>query len=120
MQNRTTHRRGDLFVLDWRPGRGSEQAGKRPGLIVSNDLGNLVAPTVIVAAVTARVSNRRYPFQVRIPLTAQTGLVRDSTVNCSQLITVSKDRLERYIGALPPELLHQVDDALKVAFGLSE
>jgi len=72
-----------------------------------------------VAAVTSRVSVNRYSFQVRIPLAARTGLVRDSTVNCSQLITVSKDRLEQYIGALPPDLLRQVDEALKVAFGLT-
>lgn len=118
MRNRTIPRRGELYVVDWNPARGSEQAGRRPGLVVSNDLGNRSAPTVIVASITSRVSERRYPFQVRVPQAAGTGLTRDSTVNCAQFITISKDRLERYIGALPPELMRQVDAALRVALNL--
>jgi len=27
-------RMGDIFVVDWNPGRGSEQIGERPALIV--------------------------------------------------------------------------------------
>lgn len=119
MQSRTTPRRGDLFVLDWHPARGSEQAGRRPGLVVSSDFGNRVAPTAIVVAVTSRVSGRRYPFQLRIPTAAETGLTRKSIVNCAQLVTVSKDRLERYIGSLPPDLMTEVDAALRVAMGLT-
>ena len=119
MQSRGSPRRGDLYWLDWNPARGSEQAGRRPSLIVSNDLGNRMAPTVIVVAVTSRLSGRRYPFQVGIPLAARSGLVAESTVLCHQLITVSKDRLEGYIGTLPPDLMRRVDDALRVALGLT-
>ena len=121
MQTRTTTnpRRGDLYWLDWYPARGSEQAGRWPGLVVSNDVGNRAASTVIVAAVTTRVSPRPFRFQVRIPLSARSGLSRESTVMCEQLMTVSKDRLFRHIGALPPDLMRRVDDALRVALDLA-
>jgi mRNA interferase MazF len=104
--------------VDWNPARGSEQAGRRSALVVSNDMGNLAAPTVIVVAVTSRLTERLYPFQVRVPLSARTGLVSESLVNCAQFITISKDRLERRIGALPPDLMRAVDAALRVALGL--
>ena len=117
-QNRPNPRRGDLYVVDWNPARGSEQAGRRPALVVSNDMGNLAAPTVIVVAVTSRLTERLYPFQVRVSLSTRTGLASESLVNCAQFITISKHRLERRIGVLPPDLMRAVDAALLVALGL--
>lgn len=111
-------KRGDLYLLDWNPARGSEQAGRRPSLVVSNDTGNRFSPTVVVAAVTSRPPRRTYPVTVSVPTTAATGLDRDSIVLCAQLITISKERLQRHIGALPPDLMRQVDDALRAALGL--
>lgn len=110
--------RGDLYVVDRNPARGSEQAGRRPALIVSNDLGNRAAPTVIVVAVTSCLTERRHPFHVRVPLAARSGLANESLVTCSQFITIAKDRLERHIGALPEHLMLEVDVALRVALGL--
>ena len=119
MQTRTIPRRGELYWVDLDPARGSEQAGRRPGLIVSNDTGNRFAPVVIVAAVTTRTPRRDYPVNVRVPSPAGTGLAPGSTVLCSQLTTVAKDRLGRYVGSLPPDLMRQVDDALRVALDLA-
>lgn len=73
---------------------------------------------VIVAAVTSRLASRPYGFHVPVPLSVPTGLTRESTVLCHQLTTVSKERLERQIGALPPDLMGRVDEALRVALGL--
>ena len=119
MQSHGTPKRGDLYWLDWNPARGSEQAGRRPALVVSMDPINRSSPVVIVAAVTGRVASRPYGFQVPVPLSIPTGLTMESTVLCQQLITVSKDRLGRQIGALPPDLMRQVDQALRVALGLT-
>ena len=118
MRNRTIPKRGEIYWLDWHPARGSEQAGRRPGLVVSPDVGNRAGSTVIVAALTTRIPSRPYRFQVRVLATPETGLRRDSTVMCEQVMTVSKDRLEQYIGTLPPDVMRRVDDALKVALGL--
>ena len=106
-------------MLDWTPARGSEQTGRRPGLVVSNDVGNRFALVVTVVAVTTRPPRRQYPVNVPVPTSVPTGLMHDSTVLCSQLITVAKERLGRYIGTLPPDLMRQVDDALRVALDLA-
>jgi len=108
-----------MYWLDWSPARGSEQAGIRPGLIVSNDLGNRNSSVVIVVALTTRQPRRRYPFQVAVPASAGSGLQRDSIVMCDQLMTASRDRLLARIGALPLDVMAQVDAALRVALSLS-
>ena len=81
-------------------------------------MGNLASPTVTVVAITSLLTGRRYPFQVRVPVSARTGLVSESLINCAQFTTISKNRLERRIGALPPDLMRAVDTALRVALGL--
>ena len=43
-----TIKRGDIYYADLNPVIGSEQGGKRPVLIISNDIGNKHSPTVIV------------------------------------------------------------------------
>ena len=42
-------RRGDIYYADLNPVIGSEQGGRRPVLIISNDTGNRHSPTVIIA-----------------------------------------------------------------------
>ena len=47
-------KRGNLYIADLDPVKGSEQGGHRPVLIVQNDAGNQYSPTVIVAAITSQ------------------------------------------------------------------
>lgn len=53
-----TIKRGDIYYADLSPVVGSEQGGKRPVLIISNNIGNKHSPTVIVAAITSKTSTR--------------------------------------------------------------
>ncbi|HHY95809.1 MAG TPA: type II toxin-antitoxin system PemK/MazF family toxin [Firmicutes bacterium] len=46
-------RRGEIWLVDWNPGQGSEQAGMRPALVIQNDIGNRHSPTTIVAAISS-------------------------------------------------------------------
>ena len=51
-------RRGEIYYADLDPHYGSEQGGKRPVIVIQNNTGNKFAPTVIVAAVTSKVSKK--------------------------------------------------------------
>ena len=48
-------RRGEVWLVNFNPGRGSEQQGIRPALIIQNDVGNRHAATTIVAAISATI-----------------------------------------------------------------
>ena len=56
--------RGDIFYADLDPVIGSEQGGVRPVLVVQNDVGNLHSPTVIIAAITTKLTKHRLPTHV--------------------------------------------------------
>ena len=47
-------RRGDVFMAELRAEPGSVEHGRRPVVILQNNIGNLYAPTLIVAPITSR------------------------------------------------------------------
>ncbi|MGB9858519.1 MAG: type II toxin-antitoxin system PemK/MazF family toxin [Moorellaceae bacterium] len=109
-------KRGEIHLVDWSPGRGSEQAGIRPALIIQNDVGNEHSPTTIVAAVSTRVK-KVYPFHVLIT-PEESGLDRPSVVKLEQLMTIDKTRLVKKVGTLSEEKMEEVDRAIHLSLGL--
>jgi mRNA interferase MazF len=117
--SRRVPRRGDIYWVDFHPARGSEQAGRRPALVVQNDVGNRHASTTIVVALTTRLRDPEPPHQVLIPA-AESGLPRDSMAKCDQILTIARDRLLDRAGVLVPRRMAAVDHALLYSLALSE
>jgi mRNA interferase MazF len=109
-------KRGEVWLVNWNPARGSEQAGKRPALVIQNDIGNEKAPTTIVAAISSSV--RIYPMNVQIN-PPESGLDHPSIIITSQILTISKERLEKRLGRLSKDRLDDVDRAIKLSLALS-
>ena len=110
--------RGEIYWIDWNPARGSEQAGRRPALIVQTDAANTNPryPNTIVAAVST--SGRAIGTHVPLTPSAQNGLPSRSFVKCEQLITISKSRLQARLGQIDPVELAQIDTALRQSLDL--
>jgi mRNA interferase MazF len=109
-------KRGEVWLVNWNPARGSEQAGRRPTLVIQNDIGNEKAPTTIVAAISSSV--RIYPMNVKIN-PPEGGLGHPSIIKTSQILTISKDRLEKRLGRISRDRLNEVDRAIKLSLALS-
>jgi len=109
-------KQGEVWMVNWNPARGSEQAGMRPALVIQNDIGNEKATTTIVAAISSSV--RRYPMNVEIR-PPEGGLKQPSIVKSGQIMTISKERLERRLGSLSIARMDEVDKAVKLSLSLS-
>lgn len=111
-------KRGEIYWVDWNPARGSEQAGRRPALIVQTDAANTNPryPNTIVAAVST--SGRAIATHIPLTPSAQNGLPAPSFVKCEQLFTLSKSRLQSRLGQIEPAELAQVDAALRQSLDL--
>lgn len=110
-------KRGDIFFADLSPVIGSEQGGVRPVVIIQNDLGNYHSPTVIVAAITAKMTKCKLPTHVEIP-SDSTALDKDSVVLAEQIRTIDKSRLKEKICSLDTTTMSIVDHALKISLGM--
>ena len=113
----TQCKRGEVYFADLDPVRGREQGGRRPVLIVQNDVGNRYSPVTIVAAITSSVAERSYPTEVRLRA-GEGGLPKDSAVLLNQIKSIDKDRLEQRLGQLNAVAMGQVDEAIKISLGL--
>lgn len=114
-------RRGDICVIDLDPSRGSEANKSRPAVVVSNEGANGTASrlgrgVVTVVPVTSNVG-RIYPFQVLLPAVS-TGLAVDSKAQAEQVRSIDFARVQRRLGSVPVELMHAIDDALRLHLSL--
>ncbi len=114
-------RRGEIVTVNLDPARGPEASKTRPAVVVSNDAANATATrlgrgVITVVPVTANVA-RIYPFQVLLPA-GQTGLTRDSKAQAEQIRSVAVERIGTRVGQLPPALITELDQALRVHLSL--
>lgn len=117
MTENSVVKRGDVFFANLSPVVGSEQGGSRPVLVIQNNIGNKYSPTVIVAAITSRITKPRMVTHVALEA-KKTGLERDSVVLLEQIRTIDKQRLTDRVTHLDSQVMHDVDEALKVSVGL--
>lgn len=114
-----TIKRGEIYLADLSPVVGSEQGGQRPVLIIQNDIGNKYSPTVIIIAITAKISKSKLPTHVEIPAKGH-GLNKDSVILAEQIRTIDKKRLIQKIGKLDNKILDKVNESLYISLGLVE
>ena len=55
------YRRGDIYLANLNPFKGSEQGGTRPVLVLQNNDGNFFCPTLIVAPITTKLKKLNLP-----------------------------------------------------------
>jgi len=114
-------RRGEICVVDLDPARGAEANKRRAAVVMSNDGANLTAErlgrgVITVVPVTSN-TDRVYPFQVLLPADV-CGLERDSKAQAEQVRSVAFERIGRRVGALSPELIVSLDEALRLHLAL--
>jgi mRNA interferase MazF len=114
-------RRGEIRIVDLDPAREIESNKRRPAVVVSNDGANTTAErlgrgVVTVVPVTSNV-DRVYPFQVLLEADS-TGLAHDSKAQAEQIRSVAIERIGGRVGALTPELLGALDEALRLHLAL--
>lgn len=116
---RTDIKRGELYWLDWSPGRGSEQTGKRPALVISTNASNANPRYGLVITVTVSTKGKAHiPTHVEIQPTPENGLRETSFVKAEQIMTADKDRIADRIGSITDAQMRQVESALRKAQGM--
>ena len=108
--------RGEVWLVDLNPTRGHEQAGKRPGLIMSVDLFNSgPAGLVVIAPITTKEKGISFHVEIQPP---EGGLRRKSFIKCEDIRSVAKERLFQRLGVVSPATLSEVEDRLRILLDL--
>lgn len=106
-------RPGELLLVDLEPIRGTEQNGRRPALVVSNDDMHLLAPRVIICPITR--NRDPWPTKVMLPV----GLAAEGAVLVDQVRSIDRDaRILRSLGFVPDVVLAEVRGRLATLLSL--
>ena len=101
--------RGEIRWADLNPVRGSDQAGQRPVLILSQDVFNEISGTVIAVAITSRPQRAGFPLTLELE---SSGLPKRSWVKISQIRTLAVERIGKLLARAKPEEIAQIVDGL--------
>lgn len=106
--------RGDVRWAELGPVRGREQAGRRPVLVLSQDVFNERSGTVIAAAITSQPQHAGFPLTLEL---RSVRLPKRSWVKISQIRTLAAERLGPRLGRVAPEEIAQVVEGLNEILG---
>lgn len=108
--------RGEIWLVNLDPARGHEQAGTRPGLIVSTDYFNSgPAGLIVLAPLTS--TRTEIPLHVEVP-PPEGGLRKTSFIKCEDVRSVAKERLIEKWGDVSAETLSEVEERLRLLLDL--
>ncbi len=113
----TILQRGDIYYANLdgiEQSCGSEQRGRRPVLVIQNDIGNQYAPTTIVAVMTTK---KKKPLPTHVKIRGVRGLKCSGTVCLEQIKTIDKSRLENYLGNVGTKSMQKIERALAISLG---
>jgi mRNA interferase MazF len=108
--------RAEVWDIDFDPTIGHEQAGTRPGLVISVDAFNNGPADLFVAARMTR-TNRHIRWHVRVA-SPEGGLASESFILCESVRPVSKGRLKRRRGKVSEVTMLEVEDRFRILLGL--
>jgi mRNA interferase MazF len=112
--------RGEIWLANLDPPRGTEPGKIRPVLIIQDqallDAGH---PSTLVIPLTTRIAEDAEPLRVRVPATGR--LQRESDLLIDQLRAIDNRRLGRGpLARLGPDLVARIESAVLEVLGVSE
>ncbi|MEE9150365.1 MAG: type II toxin-antitoxin system PemK/MazF family toxin [Thermoplasmata archaeon] len=111
-------RKGSVYWIDFSPGKGSEPVGRRPGLVVQNDvLNDSRLNTVIVLAITSTMKYGELPGNV-VLRKGEANLPKRCVVNVTQIKSVDKRSLKEKIGTLSEKRMADVYEGMKLVMSI--
>ena len=110
-------KKGDIYYAMLDPVIGSEQDGKRPVVVIQNNLANKHSPTIIVAPITTVIKKTYLP--THIVIYKNNFLKKNSTILIEQIRVIDKSRITTFLGKLTEFQIQKVDKALVNAFAIN-
>jgi mRNA interferase MazF len=111
---------GDIFWVNFSPGKGSGPEGRRPGLVVQADALNCSRiNTVIMLAITSTLKFGELPGNVTLKK-GEANMPAKCVINVTQIQSVDRTSLIEKIGTLSPARYQEVAAGLKLVLDLSD
>ena len=111
-------RKGSVYWIDFSPGKGSEPRGRRPGLVIQNNvLNDSNLNTVIVLAITSTMKYGELPGNAVLKK-GEANLPKRCVVNVTQIKSVDKESIREKIGTLSEKRMAEVHVGMRLVMSI--
>jgi mRNA interferase MazF len=114
-KKRAFPRRGSVHQVQFSPTVGHEIRKRRPAIVVSSDVMNEHAATVLLMPITSGHFGYFHWIKLQPP---EGGLTKPSSIVTEQIRSVDKSRLGRRLGQVTEKTMARIEDAIRDHFGL--
>ncbi len=105
-------KRGNVFLVDLKDAYSHVQSGRRPCLIIQNNLGNTFSPNLIVVPLTSRIKKQNMSVHVMTDV--------NEMALCECILTISKKQIIYYIKTLDEKTMKLIDRALSISLEIEK
>ena len=113
-----TPMRGEIWLAELNPTRGHEQSGRRPCLVVSNDVFNEgPAELVVVLPITSKDKRIRFHVPINPP---EGGLKSRSFIKPEDIRSIARERLIKRTGSVSAQTMKTVADRLLALLDIND
>lgn len=110
-------KRGEVYYADLDGRVGSEQKGRRPVVIMQNNVGNAYSPTVVVVPATSQTKNA---LSTHVPIHGEPEMDNRTVFMAEQIQTIDKTRIRKFVCALKEETVKKIESAIKAELGMGD
>jgi len=109
--------RGEIWLAELNPVRGSEQAGTRPVLVMQTNAINRFTTTILAIPFTTNLRRASLPSCVQVAA-GEGGLSSESVALCHQLRVLDKTRLTKKLGEVGSATLEKIETCVLFTLGI--
>lgn len=105
-------KKGDVYLFQLNDSYDHVQSGRRPCVVVQNNLGNTFSPTLIVVPLTTKIKKPYMPVHIIVG--------KGQMALCECILTISKKQIINYIKTLDEKTMKLIDRALSISLGFEK
>ena len=109
--------RGEIWLAELNPVRGSEQSGIRPVLVLQTNAINRFTTTILAIPFTTNLRRVSLPSCVQVA-SGEGGLSSESVALCHQLRALDKTRLTKKLGEVSETTLEKIEGCVLFTLGI--
>lgn len=108
--------RGDIFLADLDPTKGSEIQKTRPVIVITNDLANMYSRIITVIPITSQKLDKVFRHELFIG--KPKGMNKESKALVDQIRAIDKSRLKKKLSSLSKKQIEELNERISLHLAL--
>ena len=112
--NKTKYRQNEIWLVEFEPQVGTEIMKTRPAIILTNNVLEKLSTRIIVPLRDYKSNHDLVAYFISIKPDSKNNLIKESTIDCSQVKSFDVARFRKKIGEITDDLFSEIISAINL------